>query len=61
MDGPIVAMRDTPDGRFSVGIEPPDPLRPPETFDSKREAWGAAGGLRLVHGLRKVDCTESGQ
>lgn len=53
---PVVTMRrNGPD--YVVAIEPDDPAHPPQTFPEKRAAWGAAGGLRLVLGLQKIDLT----
>jgi hypothetical protein len=42
---------------FVVAVEPPDPAHPPAEFADKRVALGAAGGLRLVTGWRKLDLT----
>ena len=42
---------------FVVVCVPPDPAHPPRSFSDKREAFGFAGGLRLVTGRRKVDLT----
>lgn len=53
---PVVAMRRA-GAEFVVAVEPADPAHPPQTFLDKRKAWGAAGGLRLVLGLQKVDLT----
>lgn len=53
----VIAIRRDGAG-FVVGIEPPDPAYPPERFETFKRANGAAGGLRLVLGLRKVDLTD---
>jgi hypothetical protein len=42
---------------FLVSCVPPDPKRPPERFATFREAWGCAGGIRLVTGRAKRDLT----
>ncbi len=48
-----------PDGDgFAVVLEPPLPSNPQrQWFADAREARGVAGGLRLVHGLKKIDRT----
>lgn len=42
---------------YVVAVEPADPAHPPQSFSDRRAAWGAAGGLRLVLGLPKVNLT----
>lgn len=42
---------------FLVACNPPDPARPDEWFPTFREAWGTAGGIRLVTGRTKRDLT----
>ncbi|MEO6151861.1 MAG: hypothetical protein ABIT09_01210 [Croceibacterium sp.] len=57
MDGPIIAVRAASGGMFTVGIEPPDGEHPLQSYPDKRSAWGAAGGLKMVLGIAKVDFT----
>ena len=48
----------TVDGEgFKVACNPPDPRWDPRTFPTFREAWGSAGGIRLVSGRIKRDLT----
>lgn len=53
MERTVTIARDG-DG-FSVVLDPPDDRHPPQRFDDVREARGAAGGIRLVLGARKID------
>lgn len=52
----VVEMREG-DGGFVVSLIPPDPAYPDATFTDRREAWGHAGGIRLLTGREKVDRT----
>lgn len=45
---------------FLVACNPPDPNREPEWCATFREAWGTAGGIRLVTGRTKRDLTGGG-
>ena len=42
---------------FLVSCNPPEPQHPPERFPTFRQAWGSAGGIRLVTGRSKRDLT----
>lgn len=44
-------------GGFRVSCDPPDPMRADEVFATMREAWGHAGGIKLVTGRIKRDLT----
>lgn len=57
MSDPVIEIRRDGEAGFVVVVKPPDPAHPPETFDDLRRARGAAGGIRLVTGWRKVDLT----
>lgn len=58
MDGPgTVDVTNSGDG-FMVTCNPPDPKREPEWCATFYEAWGTAGGIRLVTGRTKRDLTE---
>lgn len=46
-------------GGFLVVCNPPDPKRTDQWFPTFREAWGTAGGIRLVTGRHKRDLTGS--
>jgi hypothetical protein len=55
----IIAVRRNSDG-YTVAVEPADPAHPAQCFPDMRAAWGAAGGLKLVLGIPKVDLTGEG-
>lgn len=56
METSVVEIRRDGAG-FVVEVVPPDPAYPAERFDDVRRAFGAAGGIKLVTGWRKVDLT----
>ncbi len=57
MIGPGVVEVRPVEGGYRVALVPPDPAWPDEVFECPKAARGAAGGIRLVTGRRKVDLT----
>lgn len=55
-DGPVIEVRRDEAG-FVVAVVPADPGYPARHFCDQREAFGAAGGLRMVTGWKRVDLT----
>lgn len=56
MGAHTIEVRREGDG-FAVVVVPPHLAHPPAHYHNKRSAFGAAGGLRLVTGWRRVDLT----
>lgn len=59
MTDPVIEIRSTATG-YEVAVVPADLQYPVQTFADKRQAFGCAGGLRIVTGFRKVDLTGGG-
>jgi len=55
-DSGVIEIRRELSG-YRVVLVPPDPTQPDQLFTDKREAFGCAGGIRMVTGRRKVDLT----
>lgn len=53
----VVEITGSEEAGFWVRLQPPDPAFPEQWFPTLRAARGAAGGIRLVTGRRKVDST----
>ena len=45
---------------FRVAVDPPHPDHPAQLFADRREARGAAGGLRMVSGWALLDECQPG-
>jgi hypothetical protein len=56
MADPVIEIRRIGPG-FVVVVSPPDLAHPPQPFDTIKQAFGYAGGLRIVTGWRKSDLT----
>lgn len=56
MADPVIEIRSTPSG-YEVSVVPASLGYPVQTFPGKRQAFGCAGGLRIVTGFPKLDLT----
>lgn len=55
-DDPVITIG-TEDGQYVVRVAPDHPAYPPQSFATHKAAYGAAGGMRLVTGWRRIDLT----